>query len=86
MLTHLCYLFLPATITTQRNGDHPHTIINHLKQNQVPIRARRPYTGQFVTAYPGFQDCYGQDVICILQGLNGNQLSSAISHLYPKQR
>ena len=83
MLTHSWYLFLTATITTQRYGDHPQTIINHLKQKLVPIHACRPYTGQFMTAHPEFQDYYGQDVVCILQGPNGNQLSSAMSHGLP---
>ena len=48
-LTHLRNRFLPATVTARRYGVHAQTIINRLRQNQVPIRARRPYTGQIMT-------------------------------------
>ena len=49
-LTHLRNRFLPATVTARRYGVHAQTIINRLRQNQFPIRARRPYTGQILTA------------------------------------
>lgn len=50
-LTHLRNRFLPATVTARRYGVHAQTIINRLRQNQVPIRARRPYTGQILTRH-----------------------------------
>ena len=49
-LTHLHNRFLQGTISVQRYGVHAQTIINHLRQSQVPIRARRPYSGQIMTA------------------------------------
>ena len=50
-LTHLRNRFLPATVTARRYGVHPQTIINRLRKNPRPIRARRPYTGQILTGH-----------------------------------
>ena len=50
-LTHLRNCFLPATVTARRYGVHPQTIINRLRKNPRPIRARRPYTGQILTGH-----------------------------------
>ena len=50
MLTHLRSRFLPATATAQQLGVNAQTIRNCLRQNYIPVRARRPYTGPILTA------------------------------------
>lgn len=50
-LTHLRNRFLPATVTARHYGVHAQTIINRLRQNQVPIHPRRPFTGQILTGH-----------------------------------
>ena len=50
MLTHLHNRFLPAMATAQQLGVNAQTIQNRLRQNNIPIRARRPYTGPILTA------------------------------------
>lgn len=49
-LTHLRDRFLPATVTARRLGVTAQTIRNRLRQSHLTIRARRPYTGQILTA------------------------------------
>lgn len=49
-LTHLRNRFTPATVTSRRFRVTAQTIRNRLRQDRVPIRARRPYTGQILTA------------------------------------
>ena len=48
-LTHLCIRFLPATATARQLGINAQTIRNRLRQNNIPIRARRPYTDPILT-------------------------------------
>ena len=50
MLTHLRNPFLPATATARQLGVNAQTIQNHLRQNNIPILARRAYTGPILTA------------------------------------
>ena len=47
---HFRNRFLPATATAQQLGVDAQTIRNHLRQNNSPIQARRPYTGPILTA------------------------------------
>ena len=47
-LTHLRNRFLPATVTARQLGITAQTVRNRLRQQNVPIRARRPYTGQIM--------------------------------------
>ena len=49
-LTHLRNRFLPATATARQFGVNAQTIRNSLWQNNIPIRACRPYTGQILIA------------------------------------
>ena len=49
-LTHLRNRFLPATATARQLRVNAQTIRNRLRQNNIPIRARRPYTGPILTA------------------------------------
>ena len=49
-LTHLRNRFLPATATARQLWVHAQTIRHLLRQNSIPIRARRPYTGPILTA------------------------------------
>ena len=49
-LSHLHNRFLPATATARQLGVNALTIRNRLRQNNIPIRARRPYTGPIITA------------------------------------
>ena len=41
--------FLPATATVRQLGVNAQTIRNRLRQNNIPIRAHRPYTGPILT-------------------------------------
>ena len=51
-LTHLRNRFLPATATARQLGvyNRIETIQNRLGKNNIPIRARRSYTGPILTA------------------------------------
>ena len=49
-LTVLRNRFLPATATARQLGINAQTIRNRLRQNNIPIRARRPYIGPILTA------------------------------------
>ena len=49
-LSHLHNRFLPATATARQLGVNAQTIRNRLRQNNIPIRARRPYTGPIIAA------------------------------------
>ena len=57
MLTHLRNRFLPAAATARQLGVNAQTIRNRLRQNNIPIRARRPYTGPIL-------GCNGLNVTC----------------------
>lgn len=50
VVTHLRNRFTPATATARRLRVSAQTIRNRLRQDRAPIRARRPYTGQILTA------------------------------------
>ena len=52
-LTHLRNRILPATATAQQLGLNAQTIQNRLRQNNIPIRARRPYTCPILIARHG---------------------------------
>ena len=54
VLTHLRHRFRPATLTAPAYNVCPQTIINRLREQNRPIRARRPYTGTILTL------CYRQ--------------------------
>lgn len=47
-LNHLRNRFLPATATARHLRVSAQTIRNRLMQSHIPIRARRPYTGQIL--------------------------------------
>ena len=47
-LTHLRNRFLPAT--ARQLGVNVQLIRNRFRQNNIPIRARKPYTGPILTA------------------------------------
>ena len=49
-LKHLRNRFLPSTATAQQLGVNAQTIQNRLRQNSIPIRVRRPYTGPILIA------------------------------------
>ena len=49
-LMHFRNRFLPATATARQLEVNAQTIRNRLRQNNVPIRARKPYTGPIFTA------------------------------------
>ena len=49
-LTHLRNRFLPAMATARQLWVNAQTIRNRLRQNNIPIWARRPYTGLILTA------------------------------------
>ena len=49
-LTHLRNWFLPATATAEQLAVNTQTIWNHLRQNNLPIWACKPFTGQILTA------------------------------------
>ena len=49
-LTHLRNRLLPATATARQLVVNARTIQNRLRQNNIPIRVRRPYTGPIMTA------------------------------------
>ena len=49
-LTHMRNQFLPATATARQRGVNAQTIRNRLRQSNIPIRARRRYTGPIITA------------------------------------
>ncbi len=49
VLTHLRHRFRPATSTADDYHVFPQTIRNRLRQQNRPIRARRPYTGSIIT-------------------------------------
>ena len=49
-LTHLRNRFSPATATARQLGVNAQTIRNRLRQNNIPIRVRRSYTGPILTA------------------------------------
>lgn len=49
-LTHLRRRFLPATDTARALGITAQTVRNRLREANPPIQARRPYTGQVLTA------------------------------------
>ena len=49
-LMHLRNRFLPATATARQLGVNAQRSRNRLRQNNIPIRTRRPYTGPILTA------------------------------------
>ena len=49
-LTHLRRRFQTATSSTRQCGIRKRTVLHRLKQARQPIRPRRPYVGQVLTA------------------------------------
>ena len=51
-LTHLRRRFQTATSSARQYGISKHTVLRRLRQARQPIRPRRPYVGQVLTARP----------------------------------
>ena len=75
-LTHLRRRFQTATSSAKQYGISKQTVLHHLRQARQPIRPRRPYVGQVLTALPV---CSGHNGISVAGDRSGLGFYSLMS-------
>ena len=70
-LTHLRHRFQTATSSARQYGISKQTVLRRLMQARQPIRPRRPYVGQMLTACHRLPVCGGHNGISIRGNSSG---------------